>query len=93
MIRPVSRNLLLELVKTEQEWAPGILRPETSERLTAEGTVLDRAWDCSQDAPEIGARVLIEFEPEELQRNSFVWEGRALFIIREPFIIGELVSA
>lgn len=84
-MRPVARNLLLEVKDVNQEWTGGILRPESERDGKNNGLVLlDKADNCVYDIP-VGAEVFLDYESEDLKQNEMTIDGKRCFVIREDF--------
>ena len=86
MLQPTSRNLLLEVQDISNEWAGGLIRPESA-RDGAGGLILRaKAPSCTTPVP-IGAEVILDYESEDLKQNVLEMEGKRYFIIRENFVM------
>ena len=93
MIKPIRRNVLLELMESEKEWGQsGLLKPENQIKITNQAKIIAKADDCDLLGPPVGATVVVEFDQEDLEENCFEYGGKKMFLIRESFLMLEVVS-
>jgi len=82
VIKPIRRNLLLEVLEDTDDWSDKIIKPQTLKNINSMGRVIAMAPDCIEPV-SVGDKVIISYEPEEIKEFSIEDSGKKVFLVRE----------
>lgn len=88
MIKPIRRNVFLELLDDTDDFYEGttIRKPETFKGFTGLMKVIALAEDCIEPI-SVGENVIASYNPEEIKEFALENSGKKYFIVREDHIL------
>jgi len=87
MIRPIRRNVLLELLDDNEDWSREIVKPDHMKKsFSGMLKVLSKSNDCMEPI-SIGDKVIIEYSEEDIKEFSREEDGKQTFLVREGLVM------
>jgi len=87
MIKLCRGNLLIEMLREEDNYSDLVVKPDNYKDIGNRGKVIAQGEGCTGDIP-LGAEIIIDvMDAEEIKEHTFELNGKIMFIIRESWAI------